>query len=169
MTNILILGANGQLARSTTRVLIRDTDAKLTLYLRRAQRLTNPDPSRVTIVESELGPEGSSTAAYAPGGLRVDFQTFPGTPPDPHARSIGPSFGCECHLIRLMCIGLEILEAVALRVRRDGAAELAAIRDGAVSFDGLLVAASQVQESMQRAAAATLKRTTEPASHQGTG
>ena len=34
--NVLILGANGQLARHTTRVFLRDTDAKLTLYLRRA-------------------------------------------------------------------------------------------------------------------------------------
>ena len=54
MTNILILGANGQLARNTTRVLLRDTDARLTLYLRRAHRLTNPDPSRVSIVEGDV-------------------------------------------------------------------------------------------------------------------
>lgn len=54
MTNVLILGANGQLARNTTRVLLRDTDAKLTLYLRRAARLTNPDPKRVTIVEGDV-------------------------------------------------------------------------------------------------------------------
>jgi uncharacterized protein YbjT (DUF2867 family) len=58
MPNILILGANGQLARNTTRVLLRDTDARLSLYLRRAHRLTNPDPSRVTIVEGDvLDPE----------------------------------------------------------------------------------------------------------------
>jgi uncharacterized protein YbjT (DUF2867 family) len=54
MTNVLILGANGQLARNTTRVFLRDTDAKLTLYLRRARRLTNPDPHRVTIVEGDV-------------------------------------------------------------------------------------------------------------------
>jgi len=54
MTNILILGANGQLARNTTRVLLRDTDARLALYLRRAHRLTNPNPSRVAIVEGDV-------------------------------------------------------------------------------------------------------------------
>jgi uncharacterized protein YbjT (DUF2867 family) len=54
MTNVLILGANGQLARNTTRVFLRDTDAKLTLYLRRAHRLRNPDPGRVTIVEGDV-------------------------------------------------------------------------------------------------------------------
>jgi len=58
MTNILILGANGQLARNTTRIPLRDTNSRLTLYLRRAHRLTNPDPSRVTIVEGDvLDPE----------------------------------------------------------------------------------------------------------------
>jgi uncharacterized protein YbjT (DUF2867 family) len=54
MTKIIILGANGQLARNTTRVLLRDTDAKLTLYLRRASRLTNPNPGRVTIVDGDV-------------------------------------------------------------------------------------------------------------------
>jgi uncharacterized protein YbjT (DUF2867 family) len=54
VTNVLILGANGQLARNTTRVFLRDTDAKLTLYLRRARRLGNPDPDRVTIVEGDV-------------------------------------------------------------------------------------------------------------------
>jgi uncharacterized protein YbjT (DUF2867 family) len=54
MTKILILGANGQLARNTTRVFLRDTDAKLTLYLRSASRLTNPDPTRVTIVDGDV-------------------------------------------------------------------------------------------------------------------
>ncbi len=51
---VIILGANGQLARHTTRVFLRDTDAKLTLYLRRAHRLENPHPSRVTIVEGDV-------------------------------------------------------------------------------------------------------------------
>jgi hypothetical protein len=39
MTNVLILGANGQLARNTTRWFLQSTDARLTLYLRRASRL----------------------------------------------------------------------------------------------------------------------------------
>jgi hypothetical protein len=54
MINLLILGANGQLARNTTRVFLRDTEAKLTIYLRRASRLSNPDPDRVTIVEGDV-------------------------------------------------------------------------------------------------------------------
>jgi uncharacterized protein YbjT (DUF2867 family) len=35
-------------------MLLRTTDAKLTLYLRRARRLTNPDPGRVKIVEGDV-------------------------------------------------------------------------------------------------------------------
>lgn len=58
MPNILILGANGQLARNTTRFFLEHTDTRLTLYLRRANRLKNPDPSRVSIVEGDvLNPE----------------------------------------------------------------------------------------------------------------
>jgi uncharacterized protein YbjT (DUF2867 family) len=54
MTGVLILGANGQLARNTTRVLLDDPSLTLTLYLRRASRLKNPAPDRVTIVEGDV-------------------------------------------------------------------------------------------------------------------
>jgi uncharacterized protein YbjT (DUF2867 family) len=54
MVNVLVLGANGQLARNTTRVFLERTDARLTLYLRRARRLSNPDPRRVRIVEGDV-------------------------------------------------------------------------------------------------------------------
>jgi uncharacterized protein YbjT (DUF2867 family) len=63
MTDVLILGANGQLARNTTRVFLRDTEAKLTLYLRRASRLRNPDPDRVTIVEGDVLDQPTLTTA----------------------------------------------------------------------------------------------------------
>jgi uncharacterized protein YbjT (DUF2867 family) len=54
MARVLILGANGQLARNTTRVLLGDPALTLTLYLRRANRLKNPVPDRVTIVEGDV-------------------------------------------------------------------------------------------------------------------
>ena len=56
MSNVLILGANGQLARNTTRVFLERTEARLTLYLRRASRLKNPDPARVAVVEGRAVP-----------------------------------------------------------------------------------------------------------------
>ena len=54
MTKILILGANGGLARNTTRALLEGSDATLTLYLRRSNRLKTPDPKRATIVEGDV-------------------------------------------------------------------------------------------------------------------
>jgi len=54
MSRILILGANGQLARHTTPFLLDRTGAHLTLYLRRASRLKNPDPQRVTVIEGDV-------------------------------------------------------------------------------------------------------------------
>lgn len=54
MTKVLVLGANGQVARNTIPVLLEYPDVTLTLYLRRARRLENPDPSRVTIVEGDV-------------------------------------------------------------------------------------------------------------------
>ena len=53
MVNALILGANGRLARHTIPFFLKHPDVRLALYLRRANRLRNPDPSRVTIVEAE--------------------------------------------------------------------------------------------------------------------
>lgn len=54
MTRILILGANGQLARHTTAHFLKHSDVQLTLYLRQAFRLKNPDPSRVTLIEGDV-------------------------------------------------------------------------------------------------------------------
>lgn len=54
MTRILILGANGQLARNTIPVFLQRDDVELTLYLRRAKRLTNPDTARVRVIEGDV-------------------------------------------------------------------------------------------------------------------
>jgi uncharacterized protein YbjT (DUF2867 family) len=54
MPRILILGANGLLAQHTTPVLLQHDDVELTLYLRRARRLANPDPARVRVVEGDV-------------------------------------------------------------------------------------------------------------------
>ncbi|MDM0022406.1 NAD(P)H-binding protein [Variovorax saccharolyticus] len=61
--NILIVGANGQLARHTTARLLAETDAHLTLFLRRASRLPKPAPARVTIVEGDATNEAALTVA----------------------------------------------------------------------------------------------------------
>ena len=52
MTNILILGANGQIARVATDRFLARTDVRLTLYLRNARRLKFSAPAdRVRVVE----------------------------------------------------------------------------------------------------------------------
>ena len=54
MTKVLVLGANGGLARNTTRLLLEREDIALTLYLRRSGRIGNPDPARVTVVDGDV-------------------------------------------------------------------------------------------------------------------
>ena len=63
MTRILILGANGRLARNTTRFFLEQEDVHLTLYLRRAKRLQNPNPTRVTIIEGDVLDQATLAAA----------------------------------------------------------------------------------------------------------
>lgn len=65
MTKIIILGANGQLARNTIPVLLRHPNVTLTLYLRRANRLKNPDTNRVSIVEGDVLDQDALRAAVA--------------------------------------------------------------------------------------------------------
>lgn len=85
MTNILILGANGQLARNTTRYLLEHTAARLRLYLRRASRLKNPDAQRVEIVEGDVLDQAALRAALQ--GQDVVFASLVG-PMAEQARSI---------------------------------------------------------------------------------
>ena len=63
MTRVLILGANGGLASHTTGVFLKATDATLTLYMRRASRLKNPDPKRVQIIDGDVLDTAALTAA----------------------------------------------------------------------------------------------------------
>lgn len=66
MTRILVLGAHGQLARHTTPVFLQHPQVQLTLFLRRAQRLSNPDPARVSIVEGDVT-DRAALEAVMPG------------------------------------------------------------------------------------------------------
>jgi uncharacterized protein YbjT (DUF2867 family) len=76
MTKVLVLGANGQLARNTIPFLLRNPDVELTLYLRRAHRLENPDPDRVRIVEGDV--LDSSTLRSAMRGQDVVYANLAG-------------------------------------------------------------------------------------------
>jgi uncharacterized protein YbjT (DUF2867 family) len=63
VSRVLVLGANGQLARHTTDMFLKTTDATLTLYLRRAARLKNPDLKRVRIIDGDVLDAVALTAA----------------------------------------------------------------------------------------------------------
>jgi len=55
MTNILILGAHGQIARVATDLFLKQTDARLTLYLRNPRRLKlTGHADRVRVVEGDV-------------------------------------------------------------------------------------------------------------------
>jgi uncharacterized protein YbjT (DUF2867 family) len=54
MTNVLILGANGSIARVAIEAFLEQTDAKLTLYLRNARRLRKLESPRVRTVEGDV-------------------------------------------------------------------------------------------------------------------
>jgi uncharacterized protein len=70
-------------------------------------------------------------------------------------RSHGYDTKHAMHLIRLMRMGLEVLQTGELGVRRDDAEQLSSIRDGALSFEELLAMATDLQRSMEAAATAT--------------
>lgn len=54
MTNVLILGANGGIARNAIDLFLNETDAYLTLFLRNPKRLGNLDPQRARVVEGDV-------------------------------------------------------------------------------------------------------------------
>ncbi|KIS03324.1 SDR family oxidoreductase [Paucilactobacillus wasatchensis] len=53
MTNVLVLGAAGHIAKFARADLIENSDVHMTDYLRRANRLQLLDPSRETVVEGD--------------------------------------------------------------------------------------------------------------------
>jgi uncharacterized protein YbjT (DUF2867 family) len=67
LPNILILGANGQIARVATDLLLKETDAHLTLYLRNTKRLklSGHNAERVRIVEGDVLDTKALEAAMA--------------------------------------------------------------------------------------------------------
>lgn len=62
-TNVLIVGAAGQIARVATELFLKTSDAQLTLYLRHAQRLSKLSSSRVRLVEGDALDLPTLTAA----------------------------------------------------------------------------------------------------------
>lgn len=99
-TRILILGANGQLARNTTAYFLKHSGAHLTLYLRQANRLENPDPTRVTVVEGDV--LDSTTLVAAMQGQNVVYANLAGAMAQQARNIVGAMH--TAHLKRLIFI-----------------------------------------------------------------
>jgi uncharacterized protein YbjT (DUF2867 family) len=54
MPRVLIIGANGSVAREATKLFLDETDAELTLYLRDPSRLGRTDPDRTRVVQGDV-------------------------------------------------------------------------------------------------------------------
>jgi uncharacterized protein YbjT (DUF2867 family) len=54
LSNVLILGANGGIARHAIDLFLIETDARLTLYLRDSNRLKNMESNRVRVIEGDV-------------------------------------------------------------------------------------------------------------------
>jgi uncharacterized protein YbjT (DUF2867 family) len=54
LTNVLILGANGSIARVVIELFLKETDAQLTLYLRNSRRMNNFASNRVRVIEGDV-------------------------------------------------------------------------------------------------------------------
>ncbi|MCB1775912.1 MAG: NAD(P)H-binding protein [Candidatus Competibacteraceae bacterium] len=65
MRNILILGADGQIARVATTLFLERSDTQLTLYLRKANRLKLTASDRIRIIEGDVCDTDALEAAMA--------------------------------------------------------------------------------------------------------
>lgn len=54
MKNVLILGANGGIARCAIDLFLEQTDARLTLYLHNSRRLKHLEQTRARVVEGDV-------------------------------------------------------------------------------------------------------------------
>jgi len=86
MQNVLILGANGSIARIATEMFFKETDARLTLYLRNARRIKVATSSRVRIVEGDV--LDSTKLKEAMAGQEVVYANLAGGDLERQARSV---------------------------------------------------------------------------------
>ena len=85
MTKVLILGANGQVARVATALFLKHPDVHLTLFLRRSQRLQGLPSDRVQVIEGDVLDRKALEAAMV--GQDVVYANLAG-PLEQMARSI---------------------------------------------------------------------------------
>jgi uncharacterized protein YbjT (DUF2867 family) len=85
MSKVLILGANGQIARVATALFLKHPDVHLTLFLRRARRLQGLPSNRVDVIDGDVLERTALEAAMV--GQDVVYANLAG-PLEQMARSI---------------------------------------------------------------------------------
>jgi len=76
MTNVLVLGANGKIAKLATAQLLENPDNHLTLFLRNSKRLADAANDRVKVVEGDAANEADLQAAMA--GVDIVYANLAG-------------------------------------------------------------------------------------------
>ncbi|MFC6290106.1 SDR family oxidoreductase [Levilactobacillus angrenensis] len=86
MTNVLVLGANGKIAKLATTQLLADPNNHLTLFLRNSQRLAAAAGDRVKVVDGDAAQEADLTAAMA--GSDVVYANLAGSNIEDEAKAV---------------------------------------------------------------------------------
>lgn len=86
MTNVLILGAHGQIARLATSQLLQATDHHLRLFLRQPERLTITDQAREEVVDGDVLDSAALTKAMA--GIDVVYANLGNAKIEAQANSV---------------------------------------------------------------------------------
>ena len=93
MTNILVLGAGGQIARWVIEMLADSKDVEMTLYLRHARKLHGKPPKNAKVIEGDVLDRKVLDAAVK--GQNVVYANLTGDDIDKQAKSILASMKSE--------------------------------------------------------------------------
>lgn len=86
MTKVLILGANGKIARLAEEELLANTDFSMNLFLRNASRMTATDSSRQNIIDGDSTDKEALKAAM--NGVDVVYANLSGSNIEDQARTV---------------------------------------------------------------------------------
>ncbi|WP_283678497.1 SDR family oxidoreductase [Lentilactobacillus sp. Marseille-Q4993] len=86
MTTVLILGANGKIARLAEDQLLKQTDVNMKLFLRKASRMQTSDSSRQTVVEGDATVKSDLVDALA--GVDVVYANLAGSNIEQQAKAV---------------------------------------------------------------------------------
>ena len=101
MTNVLVLGANGKIAKLATAQLLDNGQNHLTLFLRNAQRLADAASDRVTVFEGDASSVANLKSAMA--GIDVVYANLAGHNIEDEAKAVVAAMVAS-HVKRLIWI-----------------------------------------------------------------